>query len=303
MENEDLNELASKYGSDLYNIETMAEEIIAYTGEPEAQVWRRLALELHRPGANVNAEIARFGVTPHVFSDNLIRFYTESDGFIYETCIGSSTPFRIKKWLKIAGLYQEKCKSPDQCHILLYGDSIGNDSIFLGRMGFNVYYHDFDSYCSRFAKERFRKRNLVVHDFQPNEPRKFDFIICFEVAEHVPNPPELIEELAKLTAPDGYCIFSEAFGMIEPSVPTHLASNAQYVRKADSLFAQHGMHVAWRDLHEKPIVYTRLRGVSEDYVSPMLKATREAYHAFRHLVRVSIQALVFLILRRRWTPR
>jgi SAM-dependent methyltransferase len=125
-------------------------------------------------------------------------------------------------------------------------------------MGFNVFYHDYDGYCSRFAKQRFQKRNLTIQSFSPNDTREFDYVICFEVAEHVPNPPELVAELSKLTAPDGYCIFSESFGLLKPIFPTHLASNLKYVGKADELFKQHKMNVAWRDEHDKPIVYTKL---------------------------------------------
>jgi SAM-dependent methyltransferase len=245
-------------GTDIYDINTIAEEIMAYTGQSELTVWKRLAQELHQNGANVVAEALRFGVTPHVFDDKLIQFYTESDGFIYETCVESRHPFRLSKWVKIAEFIGQTSKPRNQCDILLYGDSVGNDSIFLKRMGFNVFYHDYDGYCSRFAKTRFKRRNLSIQSFSPNDTREFDFVVCFEVAEHVPNPPELVAELTRLTAPDGYCIFSESFGLLMPQYPTHLASNLKYVGKADKMFRQHGMRVAWRDPHNKPIVFTKL---------------------------------------------
>ena len=283
MENTDPSELLSTYGKDIYDIDNIAEEIIAYTGQPPAEVWRRLALELQQTGTNVVAETARFGVTPHLFDENLIRFYTESDGFIYETCVESRNPYRMSKWLKIAEFIKQRCNSPSECEILLYGDSVGSDSIFLSRMGFIVFYHDFDSYCSRFAKERFRKRNLPVHSFQPGEAMQFTFVVCLEVAEHAPNPPELIEELARLTAQDGYCIFSESFGLLKPRFPTHLASNAKYVGSADSMFRQNGMHVAWRDADEKPIIYTRLRDVSEVRPSQVLIALKGVARSLRHV--------------------
>ena len=183
------NEVLSTYGKDLYDINKIAEEIIAYTNQSEPEVWRCLALELHKTGTNVMAETARFGVTPHVFDDKLIRFYTESGGFIYETCVESRNPFRMSKWFNIVDFIRRRSKSPNECDILVYGDSVGNDSIFLSRMGFNVYYHDFDSFCSRFAKQRFEQRNLPVHTFKPGDSRRFNFVICFEVAEHVPFRP------------------------------------------------------------------------------------------------------------------
>lgn len=244
-------------GEDLYDITVIAEEIIAYTNQNAAEVWRRLAQELDKTGSNVVAETRRFGVTPHVFDEKMIRFYTESDGFIYETCIESRNPFRMEKWMKIAKFIAQTQKPRSQVKILLYGDSVGNDTIFLKRMGFNVFYHDYDGYCSRFAKMRFKRRNLAIQSFDPKSSGQFDFVVCFEVAEHVPNPPELIAELATLVAPDGYCIFSEAFALIHPQYPTHVASNARFIGKSDELFRQNGMRVAWRDQHDKPIVYTK----------------------------------------------
>jgi SAM-dependent methyltransferase len=246
------------YGQDIWDLETIAREIVDYTGRNEAEVWRRLAFEIDQAGYNVVAETKRFGVTPHVFDDKMIRFYTESDGFIYETCVESHRSYRKMKWFKIAEFIAQTRKPFSECDVLLYGDSVGNDSIFLRRMGFNVFYHDFDSFCARFAKARFMARNLVIHDFDSAQARAFDFVICFEVAEHVPDPPALIEELANLIKKDGYCIFSDSFGYIEPQWPTHLASNAKYAGKADAMFKEHGMHVAWRDIHDKPIVYTKL---------------------------------------------
>lgn len=273
------------HGADIYDINTIAEEIIAYTGKTELEVWRRLALELHQNGTNVVAEAKRFGVTPHVFDDKLIEFYTKSDGFIYETCVESRHPFRKEKWLNIARFISQSPKPPSKCDILLYGDSVGNDSIFLRRMGYNIFYHDYDGYCSRFAKERFKKRNLSIQSFSPNDSREFDFVVCFEVAEHVPNPPELVAELAKLTAPDGYCIFSESFALLDSRFPTHLITNTKYIGKADELFRQHGMRVAWRDEAEKPIVYTKLPETEPPAANVVLKSARRVKRGIKRVVK------------------
>jgi 2-polyprenyl-3-methyl-5-hydroxy-6-metoxy-1,4-benzoquinol methylase len=265
-----------EHGRDIYDINIIAQEIIDYTGQTETEVWKRLARELDRNGTNVMAETRRFGVTPHVFDENLIKFYTESDGFIYETCVESRHPYRMAKWLKIAEFIGQTSKPKEKCDVLLYGDSVGNDSIFLRRMGFNVFYHDYDGYCSRFAKERFKRRNLFIQSFSPNTVREFDYIVCFEVAEHVPDPIALVAELAKLTAPNGYCIFSESFGLLKEQFPTHLASNLKYVGQADEMFRQQDMYVAWRDEHDKPIVYTKIRPPAESGKRLLKKARRAA---------------------------
>lgn len=273
------------HGEDLYDIDAIAREIQAYTGEPPETVWRRLAQELHRNGTNVIHETRRFGVTPFVFDQKMIDFYTRSDGFIYETCVESRHPFRLAKWLRIAAFLDETRRRTGQNQVLVYGDSVGNDCIFLRRMNFEVSYHDYDSYCSRFAKQRFASRQLEVRSFTPGARERFDFVICFEVAEHVPDPVALVAELADLTADRGYCIFSESFGLIKPQFPTHLQSNVPYVGQSDRLFAAHGLHVAWRDDAEKPIVYSRLAaapaqpGLVRRVARRVRRKLRAAYHA------------------------
>ena len=90
------------HGQDCYEINTIAEEIIAYTKDSPENVWRRLAQELDATGTNVVNETKRFGVIPHVFNQQMVDFYTRSDGFIYETSIESRNQYRISKWLQIA---------------------------------------------------------------------------------------------------------------------------------------------------------------------------------------------------------
>ena len=256
MKQEELYPELRAHGNDLYDINVIAKEIVAYTKDSPENVWRKLAQELDHNGTNVISETKRFDVTPHVFNQSMINFYTNSDGFIYETCIESRHPYRISKWLRIAAFMEAGLKQGAR-KVLVYGDSVGNDCIFLKRMGFDVSYHDYDSYCSRFAKERFKHRNLQISSFLPGSKEVFDYVICFEVAEHVPDPVALVAELADLTAPKGYCIFSESFGLIAPQFPTHIQTNVAFVGRDDELFAKHGMHVEWRDDHNKPIVYTR----------------------------------------------
>lgn len=243
--------------NDLYKLEIIAEEITNFTKAPELEVWKKLCLELEQTGYNVSLRAKEYNVNPHVFDEKMINLYQFSDGFIYETLIESRNPFRVGKWIKIVDfLLLVTGDDFSERKVLLYGDSVGSDSIFLKKLGFDVFYYDYDSYCSKFAHYRFSKRGLQIKSFT-DKSSQFDFVICLEVAEHVPEPKELIEELKNLTKEDGYCIFSEAFGLITPNFPTHLASNLVYVGKTDELFKEVGMYVSWRDEHDKPIVYTK----------------------------------------------
>lgn len=272
---------------DLYPVEQIASEIIAFTGQPELTVWKRIALELESTGTNVVAETCRFGVTPHVFDGAMGRFYHESDGFIYETMIESRHPFRQAKWRQLLDFMEQTSLKPrNETHVLLYGDSVGSDSICLNRLGYDVCYHDFDSYCASFAKFRFGKRNLTIPAFSTISRRKFDYVICLEVAEHVPNPPEFVNEVAGLVdRPDGICLFSESFGWLKAQFPTHLATNLQYAGRTPELFAAAGMSLVWKDYHEKPFAFCanpdRPGLPREQAVPAWRKVARKVKHSLR----------------------
>lgn len=146
-----------------------------------------------------------------------------------------------------------------------------------------MYYHELESYCSVFARYRFEKRVLNVKYYSDSRPDKFDFVICFDVAEHVPEPRKLINELKLFTSESGYCIFSEAFQLINENFPTHLKSNLEYAGRADELFREVGMNILWRDIHNKPIVYVKWATHGGDQSKGRLhkRITRK----FKHLIK------------------
>jgi 2-polyprenyl-3-methyl-5-hydroxy-6-metoxy-1,4-benzoquinol methylase len=241
----------------LYDLNSIVAEIVSFTAYKELEVWKRACFEMLRTGYNVEMRARQYGVTPHVFDDKMIELYRNSDGFIFETLLETLNAFRMKKWLNIVNFVLAETHDASSMRILIYGDSVGSDSIFLKYLGYDVYYHDFDSYCSKFAFKRFADRKLVIKRLSDHSDTLYDFIICLEVAEHVPDPCELIKGLGSLLKPSGYCIFSESFDLIDKYYPTHLQSNLKYKGKIDSIFEKQGMYVVWRDVHNKPIIYSR----------------------------------------------
>lgn len=256
--NLNLNSRIQEIARDLYDIGGMAEEVMAFTGLSELEVYRRLCRELSETGWNVRNECQRFGVTPHVFTPEMAEFYRRSNGFIFETLVESQNRDRKNKWFQVIRFLFGVCDSrPEDVTVLLYGDSVGSDSIFLKQLGFKVTYHDYESLCSDFAVLRFRKRNLeITKKSQHKGDEAYDFVLCMEVAEHVPHPDRLVAELKSLMRPStGYCIFSEAFSLLTDNYPTHLQENIAYAGRTDEMFQAVGLYPVWQDRHRKPVVY------------------------------------------------
>lgn len=288
MQSENIETELQKIAASLYRLEIIAKEIIDFTNADECQVWKRICLEMEQVGYNVSLRAKEYGVTPHIFDENMLKLYKESDGFIYETLVESRNPVRVEKWLNIAKfLLSVSVGEISKKKVLMYGDSVGSDSIFLKQLGFDVYYHDLESYCSSFANYRFHKRGLNIKKITNFTHGEFDFVICLEVAEHVVEPRKLINELNLLTSENGYCIFSEAFQLINESFPTHLKSNLEYAGKTDELFREVGMNVLWRDIHNKPVVYTKWSTQKCDYSKD--RRDEKIAGRFKHLIKKVIK--------------
>lgn len=68
---------------------------------------------------------------------------------------------------------------------------------------------------SQYAVDRAKKlgfdETFLVEDFchgtLPLEDENFDFVLCKDVLEHLLDPKHLVEEIARITMPEGYCLF------------------------------------------------------------------------------------------------
>ena len=80
----DFNELIS----DLYQYFHM---------ENRGIILNKFCNELLLRGWNVSRIADKYGVTPHLMNDRMIKLYTESDAFIYECSVASLEPEKIKK--------------------------------------------------------------------------------------------------------------------------------------------------------------------------------------------------------------
>ncbi len=86
-------------------------------------------------------------------------------------------------------------------------------------LGFNYFSQDFNLYRPSKKKNsglqnlewEYPKHNFVCDVLDIPDTPKYDFIICTEVFEHVPDPVALIKKLSALTKPDGYILITVPF--------------------------------------------------------------------------------------------
>jgi len=90
---------------------------------------------------------------------------------------------------------------------------------FFLALGFDYFSQDFDSYRPSEKKNpglqnlewSYPKHDFVCDVLDIPDTSKYDFVICTEVFEHVPDPVALIEKLSALTKSGGYILITVPF--------------------------------------------------------------------------------------------
>jgi SAM-dependent methyltransferase len=250
-------------------------EIIRYTGLPRTEVEHRVWMEALETGWNVMRDVKRFGVTPFVFNESMIRLYTEGDGFIFDSLVFWSKPSR-RLWIEHARerilLYANRSGiAVADLKILMYGDGPGNDSLFLAGCGLQLDYYEVPgSKTYEFAVKRFQhhgvweKSIIPIYDYQSTLHGQYDVVLSFEVLEHLPNPLEAIQGIHAALKSGGMAIITEDFGDLAGYLPTHLRSGARYLGAAPVMFLRNHMTLSWysRDELFKPYEFLKVEQAS-----------------------------------------
>ncbi len=226
----------------------------------QSEAQRRLGEEFQSPGSRV-AEAWRIAnpKTP----DEVIRFYQETDSYIYDL---AADHCHIRRQLvRDAIIRRIQRRGPNQ-NVLLYGDGIGNDSIMVAQHGHQVTYFDLPGLTSAFARFRFEKEDLqheikVLNDESAIPSNSFDAVICIEVLEHVPDPPAVMRTLHRVLKSGGIALITESFESIGDEFPSHLPENFQYAGKTHRLMEKLGFANTYYNLNpiNRPIEFTKVQ--------------------------------------------
>ena len=247
----------------LYNEERMVNWIAQITEQDKASVKIRLREEYENPGINVGREFKKAGLEPYNWNDKLARFYDETDSFLYELIIWNLNKLK-DQMRQLVAKYLKKI-SAEKLNILMIGDGLGFDSVFLSGKGHHVTYFELSSYQRNFARKIFHECNAnieVIDDENLIPTNTYDVVVCLDVLEHVPNPPNYVKKLASYLRNSGFLIVHEAFCWIHKSSPTHLKENRRYSGSL-WLYKKNGLYLVDGEITWNPIILQKFDDISE----------------------------------------
>jgi SAM-dependent methyltransferase len=215
-------------------------------------------------------------VTPHVFNEQMERFYQKTDAFIFELIRSHLTRYCGVIDQRVVEAITARFPANASCQVLMLGDGIGSDSVRFAQLGYTVTYFEFPGPSARFAKWRFDKLKLAEKITMLPTPEaipagKFDAVVCREVLEHVPQPREIIRNIARYLKPNGIAVITESFARVEAGFTTHLRENKQFEDKTEILFAEAGLRLEKLYPQDRPWVFRKL---SQAEAPALLPSTR-----------------------------
>lgn len=228
--------------------------IARISGESAQTVTQRLWEEEKCLGLNVRRDLVAFGLKPHVWSDQLLEFYSQTHAFMYETTVWNRTPLKcqLREW--IIQYLQSDTNQP--LKILCFGDGLGFDSTAMAQAGHVVTYFEPSLSCQEFAKSVFAANQVAVRTVQSPlefQGELFDVVLSLDVLEHVPDPSGLVQTFTQWLKPNGLLIAHSPFFLVSHYYSTHLKSNQQY--SGDwKLYQQQGLHPIAGRMFGEPLV-------------------------------------------------
>ena len=243
---------------EVQDLQRVLDWISAITNRDREQVLKRLKAEHEQPGINVRQAFAETKLQRYCWSEELERFYDQTDSFLYELLIWNQNKLKrqMRRWIK-----RYLCRRYDRVlKILVTGDGLGIDSLYLTQMGHEVTYFEVGSYSRAFAEKLFQQADAdvtVLTDPSRIKREGFDMVLCLDVLEHVPEPEGLVSQLSDYLHHGGSLIAHAPFYMIHKNCPTHLRTNRKYCGDL-RLYEKHDLRLVDGTWSWSPLVFEKV---------------------------------------------
>jgi SAM-dependent methyltransferase len=237
----------------LRNIEQMGTLISEVTGEALPDVIDGLERERLHPGQTVADDFRKRGGPRYEWGPHLEAFYGATRAFLYELAVWNRNRAKIsmRRW---TGRHMARQGRP--LDVLGIGDGLGFDCLHLAGQKHRVTYFELPGISEQFARKLFERSGSqipILTDPGAIPRESFDAITCFDVLEHVPDPPAMVKSLAGYLRPGGLLYVSAPFYMILPWYPTHLRANRRFSGSL-ALYRQAGLKLVDGRLTWYPLV-------------------------------------------------
>lgn len=235
------------------------ETIHALTQESHETIRRRLAAEYLQIGSNVRKDFQARGLSPHQWDKRVEKFYAESEALLYEAIVWNRCFLKI--WMR-RRIGQILSAAGRPLRVLCFGDGCGYDSLYLSQCGHHVAYSDVPGLPARFARLLFKKKSCSIEmALEPRIPSaSYDVVVCLDVLEHCPNPPQVVSDLTRWLKPGGLLLVTAPFFLVTPNFPGHLSSNIKFSGAIGALYGVNGLRVKDGSLFWDPLILAKEGG-------------------------------------------
>ena len=235
----------------------MAELISSVIHQPVPEVIERLKKEFLDPGSTVARDFESRGIERYVTTEQMMRFYGETDAFLFELAVwnrNANKRFMCRRILEmIDGHFARRVD------VLSIGDGLGFDCLEFSRAGHHVTYFELPGKTEACARRVFQSSNVdirVLTETADLQPSSCDVLVCLDTLEHVPDPREMVCQIAGYLRPGGLLFIHAPFYMIHPHYPTHLKSSQKFSGDL-SLYTDHGLRPIDGDIFWKPLLLAK----------------------------------------------